>query len=390
MSSNDACIICLETSPPPNQSGCACRGDGGLAHIDCRIRAAASQQAQRGDEVWWQCQTCKHDFTGAMRTGLAVSWRSRVAGQAPESSERLGAECNLAQALIGQGKYAQAEPMLLELRRVEMRVLGFLHPKTLATNVNLASALSYQGKNAEAERIERDVLAVQMRVLGAEHPETLTTMSNLALSISGQGKDAEAEQIQRELLEVQKRVLGAEHPETLKTASNLAASLGDQCKFATAAAIQRELLGVQTRVLGEEHPDKLTTASNLAVSLSGQGRLAEAEQMLEDVVASRKRVLGPSHPATLHAASILGNMLEQIRSTRPTNAAAPTVAAPALPLPAGSGSTRATTARWLSRVQFSQCDRFLQRTVGQKWMVTGLKQKADLDSESVPAASCQA
>jgi hypothetical protein len=30
-----ACVICLDASPPPIQSGCACRGDSGLAHIAC-------------------------------------------------------------------------------------------------------------------------------------------------------------------------------------------------------------------------------------------------------------------------------------------------------------------------------------------------------------------
>jgi hypothetical protein len=43
-----ACIICLDTSPPPIQSGCACRGDSGLAHIACLVRAAASQYAFTG------------------------------------------------------------------------------------------------------------------------------------------------------------------------------------------------------------------------------------------------------------------------------------------------------------------------------------------------------
>ena len=40
MAADGACIICLDTSPPPIQSGCACRGDSGLAHIACLVRAA--------------------------------------------------------------------------------------------------------------------------------------------------------------------------------------------------------------------------------------------------------------------------------------------------------------------------------------------------------------
>ena len=36
----ERCHICLEASPLPIQSGCACRGAAGLAHVGCRIQAA--------------------------------------------------------------------------------------------------------------------------------------------------------------------------------------------------------------------------------------------------------------------------------------------------------------------------------------------------------------
>jgi hypothetical protein len=227
-----ACIICLDTSPPPIQFGCACRGDSGLAHIACLVQAAASQQAQRGSGVWQKCQTCKHDYTGAMQTGLAEAWHSRVAGQAAESDERLQAENYLAMSLSQQGKAVEAEPMLRRLHTVMMRVHGAEHPNTLTSASTLALSLSHQGKYADAERIEREVHEVQKRVLGAEHPSTLMSASTLAASLIYQGKYAGAERIQREVHEVQKRVLGAEHPDTLMTANNLAASLADQGKYA--------------------------------------------------------------------------------------------------------------------------------------------------------------
>ena len=48
-----ACIICLDTSPPPIQSGCACRGDSGLAHIACQcivapVRALCASEPEGG------------------------------------------------------------------------------------------------------------------------------------------------------------------------------------------------------------------------------------------------------------------------------------------------------------------------------------------------------
>ena len=64
-----ACIICLDSDPPPIQSGCACRSDAGLAHVGCLIEKAVAQQPHRGNAVWWECQTCGQSFTGAMKNG---------------------------------------------------------------------------------------------------------------------------------------------------------------------------------------------------------------------------------------------------------------------------------------------------------------------------------
>jgi hypothetical protein len=101
-----------------------------------------------------------------MQAGLAEAWRSRVAGQAAESDERLEAEHNLANSLLHQGMAVEAEPMLSRLHEVEMRVHGAEHPNTLSVAGNLALSLSNQGKYADAERIEREALGVQTRVRG--------------------------------------------------------------------------------------------------------------------------------------------------------------------------------------------------------------------------------
>ena len=46
-----ACIICLDSDPPPIQSGCACRSDTGLAHVGCLIEKAVAQRPHRGNAV---------------------------------------------------------------------------------------------------------------------------------------------------------------------------------------------------------------------------------------------------------------------------------------------------------------------------------------------------
>ena len=131
------CIICLDSDPPPIQSGCACRSDSGLAHLHCLIEKAVSQQAHRGFGVWWECQTCGQAYTGAMLTGLGEAWWSRVCDQAEESAERLCAAHNLGACRLCDGKYAEAERIQREALGARRRVLGEEHPATLASATNL-------------------------------------------------------------------------------------------------------------------------------------------------------------------------------------------------------------------------------------------------------------
>ena len=119
------CFICLGTSPSPIQSGCACRGAAGLAHLRCRAEAAEALVEQKSSaEWWWTCQTCKQPFTGEMSDGLANAWWSRVCDGAEDDRERLAAATNLASSLSDQGKHDEAEKMEREVLAVRKRVLG--------------------------------------------------------------------------------------------------------------------------------------------------------------------------------------------------------------------------------------------------------------------------
>ena len=122
------CIICLDNDPSPIQSGCACRGDAGLAHVECRAEAAAHRlKNSKTPDGWWECATCGQDFTGAMQLGLAEAWWSRVQRLPEVDEQRLRAAANLARSLGEQSKLAEAEAMLRDLLPVQRRVFGPEH-----------------------------------------------------------------------------------------------------------------------------------------------------------------------------------------------------------------------------------------------------------------------
>jgi hypothetical protein len=299
----NTCTICLDTDPLPIQSGCACRGDAGLAHVECRAMAAAHLRTDTGkSHGWWKCATCGTCFTGAMELGLAETWWSKAQQLPEEDDQWMGAAENLVNALNAQGKHAEAAAMHRKVLAISRRVRGPEDPDTLATANNLALALDHQGKHVEATKMLREVLALRQRVLGPEHPDTLTTGGNLALALDNQGKHAEAETAYREMLSVFQRVLGPEHPVTLTANNNLAHALNKQGKFPEAKIMNREVLALRRRVLGPEHPGTLNATNGLASTLCSQGKFAEAATVYREVLAVLLRVLGPEHPSTLEAA----------------------------------------------------------------------------------------
>lgn len=255
-----SCFICFEGGPPLMQSGCACRGEAGLVHLDCRIKAAEALVRQRNHTKWWfKCQTCEQSFTGPMLTGLVNAWFLTVRDRAKEDRERLAVAGFLASTLFEQGGHAGAEEKLREVLEVQTLVLGAEHPDTLSTAGNLASTLIAQDKHTEAEEMLREVLARMKLVLGEEHPITMLIAINLAVTLSEQDKPADAEHLEREVLAMQKRVLGAEHCETLKTMHNLANSLYEQGKHTEAKKMLCVVLTAKKRVLGVEHPSTVLT-----------------------------------------------------------------------------------------------------------------------------------
>ena len=259
-----SCIICLEASPPPVQSGCACRSDSGLAHLACLVNYAVFKQAEGGTRVWAYCQTCKQEFTGPTRLGLAETWWSRVCREPAENSERLLATQNLASCYLDVAKYADAEKFSLELHDVLRRTLGDGHRQTMASAYNLANALSFRGKLADAVQLHLTWHRVRRNVLGEDDPDTLLSAWLLASFWAAQGHLVPASNLYHHVLSEARRVHGNHDPMTLRTASTYALALSKQGRHTESEKLLRELLPIQTRVLGTEHPEVHFTALTLA------------------------------------------------------------------------------------------------------------------------------
>jgi tetratricopeptide (TPR) repeat protein len=204
-----------------------------------------------------------------------------------------------AMALLGDGRYNEAEELFVQVMETRKRVLGDEHPDTLTSMGNLALTYWNQGRWKDAEELEVQVIETRKRVLGDEHPDTLTSIDNLASTYRNQGRWKDAEELNVQVIETRKRVLGDEHPDTLISIANLALTYWNQGRWKEAEELQAKELEICSRVLGDEHPDTLTSIANLASTYWNQGRWKDAEELEVQVMETFKRVLGDEHPDTL-------------------------------------------------------------------------------------------
>jgi tetratricopeptide (TPR) repeat protein len=209
----------------------------------------------------------------------------------------LASKCAL--ALYSDGRWKEAEELLMQVVQTRKKVLGDEHPDTLTRMDNLASTYRSQGRWKEAEELEVQVWQIRKRVLGDEHPDTLTSMANLASTYKSQGRWREAEELFVQVVQTWKRVFGNEYPDTLTTMANLASTYRSQGRWKEAEELFVQVVQTRKRVLGDEHPSTLTSMANLASTYRSQGRWKEAEELFVQVVQMRKRVLGDGHPSTL-------------------------------------------------------------------------------------------
>src|SRR6476661_7422125 len=232
-----------------------------------------------------------------------IEARTRALG--PEHPDTLDSRHRLIYALSRQSRYAEAEAEARQVLKLREKVLGPDNPDTAVSRYNLAEPLVEQGKYAEAETLYREVIRLEEKVLGPEHPRTLAARVGLATVLSSEGKNPEAEPLYREIIRLDQKVYGAEHPYTLNDRQNLATALQADGKYAEAEEQYRDVIKTDTKLIGPEHPDTLICRNNFAEMLDDQGKYAEAEAECRQILEIAIKVAGPEDQLTLESRGAL-------------------------------------------------------------------------------------
>jgi tetratricopeptide (TPR) repeat protein len=208
---------------------------------------------------------------------------------------------NLAGLYYAQGRYSEAESLYLQSLEITEGELGLDHLYVAASLNNLAALYEFQGRYSEAEALYIRSIKINEKQLSADHPNFAAGLSNLALLYKSQGRYSEAEPLYLQSLRIRESLLGSDHPDTANGLHNLAGLYQAQGRYVEAESLLIRALEIRERQLGADHPEVASSLNNLARLYAFQGRYTEAESLLIRAIAIRRKVLGDSHPDTVNS-----------------------------------------------------------------------------------------
>jgi tetratricopeptide (TPR) repeat protein len=197
----------------------------------------------------------------------------------PDDPATLRAATLLAFAIEGT---FEAERLLRETLAKQSSILGERDPDRLETLHRLGNALVVQGRRAEAVVMLRQAWEGRVLALGADHRDTIWSLSDLGSTLAALGSVDEGERLLRDALALRRRTQGERHVDTLNTQSNLGALLVRAGRLEEAEPILLENIRLRREILGAAHMDRTIPMRTLAQARKRQGRLAEAEVLLRE------------------------------------------------------------------------------------------------------------
>jgi serine/threonine protein kinase/tetratricopeptide (TPR) repeat protein len=205
---------------------------------------------------------------------------------------------------------ARAVELYRESLAVKRPLFDRPHPDVAGTLVNLGNALVAQGKYDEAEPILREAVDLHHQIYKGEHANEAIAIDRLGILLLNRGELAEAEAQFRRAGEIMQRTLPPNHPFHATLQFNLATVVREQGQLARAEALYREALHVFENN-AREAQSRILTRTSLGDVIALQGRLEEGLDMIEKGL-QEARTLGFSPMIVIQGQISAARILRQL------------------------------------------------------------------------------
>jgi eukaryotic-like serine/threonine-protein kinase len=219
------------------------------------------------------------DAEPILREALAIREKAQ-----PEVWTTCNTQSMLGGALLGQKKYADAEPLLLhgyegmKHREDKIPLPGKIRlVEAVDRLIELNTALEKPDELKKWQEVK-----AKLPNLGADHCETLVSLKNRSEAYRAAGKLDLALPLFEEVLKASTAKLGPDHADTLISMESLAVAYWSTKQLDKSIPLFEDVLKRKEAKLGRQHPSTQTAVANLGVNYKDAGRLTEAIPLLEE------------------------------------------------------------------------------------------------------------
>ncbi|WP_089728791.1 tetratricopeptide repeat protein [Candidatus Thiosymbion oneisti] len=173
--------------------------------------------------------------------------------------------------------------------KIDEKYLESNDPRIALTLSNLAAMYEAQGRYKDAEEILLKVLKIQERAFGKKHPNYATTLNNISSLYTRSGKYEEAEKVQLEALNIVEASYGKMHPATATFLNNLAFIYLKLARYNEAAPLIERAITIRTSTLGPDHPELISPLENLLEIFQKAGDQRKVNELSNKIQQLKKK-----------------------------------------------------------------------------------------------------
>ncbi|HVY24559.1 MAG TPA: tetratricopeptide repeat protein, partial [Steroidobacteraceae bacterium] len=218
---------------------------------------------------------------------------------------------SLAQTMIWQSRYAEAEPLVKEAQSIYRLKLPEKHPERLSADLSLCEILHHLGHDGDALKLANKVLLDQRAVFGENSSQLINTYNILSQIYLTTSRYRDAEQMAKQGLDIARHSLGNNNFMTGQMQSSVANVSIRRKEYAAAEHEASLSFKVLQSTASPNHQYIASAEYLLASALAGEYKSKEAEPMIRENMARWSRAEAPAWRSA-RSESLLGVALLQL------------------------------------------------------------------------------
>ena len=222
---------------------------------------------------------------------------------------------DLAQVLMDQGKYDEAETILKRELKVRQAAVGTDGPDTVSTLNRLALVYQKENRNAETESLLKRALAIRQKAFGANNLQVADSKQVLADFYHAQKRDEEAEQLLKEALATEEKVLQPSdraYPTISWTLTDLGRLYESEKRYSEAEPAFTRALKIYENAPSPNYFNIGDSRFEVATVLALEGKYPEADMYFKLTLGTMENALGPDNPRITPVLDVYAALLQRM------------------------------------------------------------------------------